>query len=557
MSLDNLAKPIAVIDMANMRDDSNSRSLLNWRKKNYSSWGYIDSVITSLKNCIENLTIIPIFDAGLANNFAGNDIAITDFRSGLDYRDEQYVYFMREHYLEADPLILQVAREVGGFVISGDKYEKYTNETAKINELVFVPVKKSTPGEFEFFKSSEFYGIRGKNRNFEGLTNIHKLRTIKNFIDANSDFVANDTFVRDQVFGPEGIEFRFWEDHFRITRQGEKEILRDKPFANLNLSIPKLFGEKQATKVLVKAKRKIGKQRKEQVVVFCDSLNQINLEAEAEVQLVGKLGRSGEQIFLEWFRGDKAVRITGFHTTKDLDRNFIKIPGVLSRGSDGFELETAEDAQFEQLSFTDAVIHRLSRIVVRGEDEALRRWSLPSLNWGRKANISVPKRPKTIPPPPGYRYRTSEERLLDLTSESIRAARWNHEAVKDSDSPLPQSKPLVTASLESRATSGNVLSQPNPEMGEESQSGALSTGQQKFELSKQPIFRTAFRKRRTQTAQSRPKKRGLKWILVFLLAIAAAITFLVVNFRSETTSKEVPIVSLKCWGEIEKICIET
>ena len=557
MALDKLAKPIAVIDMANIRDDSNSRSLLSWRKKTYSSWEYMDSVISSLKNSIENLTVIPIFDAGLANNFAGNDIAITDFRRGLDYRDEQFVYFMREHYLEADPLILQVAREVGGFVISGDKYEKYTNETAKINELVFVPVKKSTPGEFEFFKSSEFYDIRGKNRNFEGLTNIHKLRTIKNFIDANSDFVANDTSVRDQVFGTEGIEFRFWEDHFRTTRQGEKDILRDKPFANLKLSIPNLFGEKQATKVLVKAKRKIGKQRKEQVVVFCDSLNQIDLEAEAEVQLVGKLGRSGEQIFLEWFRGDKAVHITGFHTRKDLDKNFIKIPGVLSMGSDGFELEMAEDVQFEQLSFTDAVIHRLSRIVVRSEDEAPRRWSLPNLTWGRKSNIAVPKQPQTIPPPPGYKYRTSEERLLDLESGLIRAERLKPEVIKDSDSSLTQEIPFDKALLEHSAAIGGDFSPPNIEMSEESQSGSWSTSQQKFELSRQPIFRTVFRKRRTRVLQSGPKKRKWKWLLVFLLAVGAAFAFFAVNFRSETTKKEVPTVSLKCWGEIEKICVET
>ena len=557
MPLDTLAKPIAVIDMANIRDDSNSRSILSWRKKNYSSWEYIDSVISSLKNCIDNLTVIPIFDAGLANNFAGNDIAITKHRSGLNYRDEQYVYFMREHYIEADPLILKVAREVGGFVISGDKYEKYANETAMINELVFVPVKKSTSGEFEFFKSSEFYEIRGKNRNFEDLTHIHKLRTIKEFIDANSDFVVNDTFVRDQVFGPEGIEFRFWEDNFRTTRQGEKKTLRDKPFANLKLSIPELLSEKQASKVFVKARRKIGKQRNENEVVFCDALNQINLEVETDVQLVGKLGRSGEQIFLEWFRGDKAVLIAGFQTKKELDKNFIKIPGVLSKVSDGFKLELAEDAQIEQLSFTDAVIHRLSRIVVRSDDEAPRRWSLPSLNWGHKKNIEVPKQPKTIPPPPGYRYRTSEERLLDLDSESVRTVRLNQQAVKDLAAQMPQSRSPESIPPESAASSRNDWSQPNLEMGGELDPSALLIGQQKFELSRKPIFRPGLRKRRSRGVQSEHKTHLWRWLLVVLLAIAAATAYLMADFESKTPEKEVPTVSLKCWGEIERICVET
>lgn len=556
MSLDKLAKPIAVIDMANIREDSNGRSLLSWRKKNYSSWDYIDLVLSSLKNTIENLTIIPIFDAGLANNFIGNDIAITNYRRGLSYRDDQFVYFMREHYIEADPLILQVAREIGGFIISGDKYEKYSSETVKIDELIFVPVKKNTGEEFEFFKSSEFYDIRGKHRNFEGLTKIHKVRTIKNFVDTNSDFVANDTLIRDQVFGLEGIEFRFWEDHFRTTRQGEKETLRDKPFANLNLSIPKLFGEKQSTKVGGSAKRKIGKQRKERVVVFCDSLNEVNLEAKAEVQVVGKLGRSAEQIFLEWFRGDRAVLITGFYTRKDLDKNFVKIPGVLSMGSDGFELEIAEDAQFEQLSFADAVIHRLSRIVVRSENEAPRRWSLPSLNWGRKTNIAVPKQPHTVPPPPGYRYRTSEERFLDLESQSIRAVLVNQEVVNDSNAPLREGRPLEAATLESTMTGRNDSLKPILKIGEEGESGALSTGQQKFELSRPPIFRAAFRKRKTQTAQSGQKMRAPRWFLVFLLAIAATIAYFMIDPRSNSTKEETPSVVLKCWGEVKRICIE-
>lgn len=555
MSPDKLVRPVAVIDMANLRDNSNIRRLRN-RKKVYSSWDYIDSVIASLKNCIDNLTIVPIFDAGLAGNFEGFDNEITNFRKSLNYLDEDYIYFLREHRVEADPLILQVALEVGGFVISGDKYRKYSDQIKRLNDMIFVPVKNDSSVEFEFFKSTEFYEIRGKHRNFDDLTK-NKVQTLKSFIDINSDLVANDSSIREQVFGNGGIETLFWEDHFRTTRYGEKEMLRDKPFANLSLSIPKLFGEKQATQVLVNAKRRIGKQRKEQVVVFCDSLNQVNLEAEADVQLVGKLGRSGEQLFLEWFRGDKAVRINGFYTRKELDKNFIKIPGILSRGPDGFELETAEDAEFEQISFVDAVIHRLSRIVERSGDDAPRRWSLPSLNWALKVNISVPKLPRTIPPPPGYRYRTSEERLLGLTSESIRAPRLNDVAVKVSELPLSQSQPLITASPESITASGNVLSQPNLDTGEERQSGELSTRPQKFELSKQPVFRTAFRKRRTHALQSGPQKRRWKWLLVFLLAIAAAFAFFAVNFRSETPKKEVPTVSLKCWGEIEKICVET
>lgn len=557
MSLDKLVRPVAVIDMANLRDNSNIQRLRH-RKRVYSSWDYIDSVIASLKSCVNNLTIIPIFDAGLANNFAGFDNEITNFRKSLNYLDEDYIYFLREHRVEADPLILQVALEVGGFVISGDKYRKYSDKTKIINDMIFVPVKNDSSAEFEFFKSSEFYEIRGKHRNFEDLMK-NKVQTLKSFIDVNSDSIVNDSSIREQVFGNGGIESRFWDNNFRTTKQEKKEALNYQPFADTNFSLSRLFGDEVAPKVSVRAFHKTGKKvkTKERVVLFCDCLSQVQPEADSEVFVVGKLGRSGDQMYLEWFRGDKAVRITGFHTRKDLDKNFIKIPGVLSRGSEGFELKTAEDAEFEQLSFGDAVIHRLSRIVVRKEDEAPRRWFLPSLNWGRKINITVPKQPRTIPPPPGYRYRTSEERLLDLESGPIRAERLKPEVIKDSDSSWTQEIPFDKALLEHSAALGGDLSPPNLEMSEESQSGSESMSRQKFELSRQPIFRTAFRKRRTHALQSGPQKRRWKWLLVFLLAIAAAFAFFAVNFRSETTKKEVPTVSLKCWGEIEKICVET
>ena len=102
---------------------------------------------------------------------------------------------MREHRVEADPLILQVALEVGGFVISGDKYRKYSDKTKIINDMIFVPVKNDSSVEFEFFKSSEFYEIRGKHRNFEDLMK-NKVQTLKGFIDISSDSTANDSSIR-------------------------------------------------------------------------------------------------------------------------------------------------------------------------------------------------------------------------------------------------------------------------------------------------------------------------------------------------------------------------
>jgi hypothetical protein len=131
------------------------------------------------------------------------------------------------------------------------------------------------------------------------------------------------------------------------------------------------------------------------------------------------------------------------------------------------------------------------------------------------------------------------------------------EVVNDSDAPLSEGRPLEAATLESVVTGRNDSLKPILKIGEEGKQGALSTGQQKFELSRPPIFGAAFRKRRTQTVQSGRKMRAPKWLLVFLLAIAAAIAYFMVDLRSETTKKETPTVALKCWGEIEKICVET
>ena len=116
MSERKLAQPIAVIDMANLREDPDKKGLFKREARSYSSWEYIDAVISSLKNSIQNLTVIPVFDAGLVNNFRGLDLEITNQRMHLDYRDDDYIYFMREHFVEADPLILAIADELNGFV---------------------------------------------------------------------------------------------------------------------------------------------------------------------------------------------------------------------------------------------------------------------------------------------------------------------------------------------------------------------------------------------------------------------------------------------------------
>ena len=544
MSQEKLAKPIAIIDMANMRDDSTGR-LWKRGKKNYSSWNYMDSVISSLKDSIENLTIIPIFDAGLANNFQGNDIAITNYRKNLSYVDENYAYFMREHYIEADPLILMIASELGGFVISGDQYTKYSSETAKIHGLVFVPIKKSTSEGFEFFKSTEFYDIRGKHRNFDDLTKIHKISTLRTCVDKDSNLKVNDPFLREQVFGKQGIEVRFWENYFRTTKEGEKDLLRDKPFANLGLVLQDFFREKQPSEVVVKTKRSIAKKRKDQVVLFCDALDQIEANVDTQVQVVGKLGRSGDLIFLEWFRGDRAVLISGFATRKDLDKNFIKISGFLSRGSEFFELEITEDTQFEQLSFTDTVIHRLSRIVMRSEDDVPPRWYLPSLQWGRKMSIATPKPPQNIPLPiSGYVHINSDDRLSDLEFKLNQAEKSNKEVVKNPDVPLPQNQPEESVRIGSAVNGRNDLSQSIHGKSEDENTGALAVGQKQFQLSRSPILKTAFRRSGTQDIRLGRQMRRSKWLVINFFVCAAIFAYFVLAQGSDSPKMEVPSTNL-------------
>ena len=493
--------------MANMREDSNVKSLFRRGASNYSSWEYIDSVASSLKKSIENLTVIPVFDAGLVNNFKGEDIEITNKRKQLNYYDDDYIYFMREHYVEADPLILNIADELNGFVISSDQYEKYPDETRKINGNVFVPVKNRNTGEFTFFKSLEFYELRGKYRNFDDAT-MRGVSTLQRCLNHDSNFVKNDAIIRERVFGNDGIEVRYWEGKFQTVKQGEKKVLKDRPFANFKFafsSTPKK--DKDLKELIVNRKRRIAKKFSKTLVVFCDELDQIEVNVDSEVHVVGKLGRSGDQIFIEWFRGDKAVLISNFSTKKDLDRGFIKISGHLSKGNHYFELERDENVLVEQLSFDDAVVHRLSRLVSRIRDEP-RRWHLPSLQWGENAGTRSIRQNEELPlhHPPRYRYPSADDALSESDLEQT-------EAHVETDKP----ESLIS-------TDRNAVLQIIDESAGDSQKDVVNGKQAEFELSDPPSFGESIRKKRTQSdiMESRSRLRKLLYIALLLFAVGAA-----------------------------------
>ena len=409
---------------------------------------------------------------------------------------------MREHYVEADPLILSIADELNGFVISSDQYKKYPDETIKINCNVFVPVKNDKTGEFVFFKSLEFYELRGRYRNFDDAT-MRGVSTLQRCLDHDSNSVKNDAIIREKVFGDEGIEVRYWESRFRTVKQGEKKVLKDRPFANLKLIFSATSKkDKEPKELVVKRKRQISKKLSEPLVIFCDELNLLDTDINSEVCVVGKLGRFGEQIFIEWFRGDKAVLISNFTTKKDLDRSFIKISGFLSKGNDYFELELNENIPVEQLSFAEAVVHRLSRLVSRSRDEP-RRWHLPSLQWGDKASIHSTQLAKDSPIPISTVYGCPAD-----------------EAVSESDFEQTEAQ-IASEELESFTSSANdAVPKEIVELVSVVQTVVLNKDRSVFGLSVRPCFRKAIKKLITLSDTIQKRSHIRKWLYVIILALA-------------------------------------
>jgi hypothetical protein len=549
------AEPIAIVDMANLRDDSGSGGLFRRERRDQrviSSWAFIDSVLSSLNKVVPNLTLVPVFDAGLANNFKGEDIAVTHRRRQLNHGDEDFIYFMKEHRIEADPLILKIAEELHGFVVSGDKYEKYSTEITNINENVFIPIKNAASGEFVFFKSSDFYELRLKQRNFDGAIE-NRTRTLDQFIASGANFRRNDFAVREQVFGTNGVVDRFWAINFSTSKPGERDALKSGIFKDLSMfeffrnAFSKNESEKVVKEEVSKPKRRVIKKRFKPAVLFCDALDHFDANVDSQVEIVGKLGRSGEQIFLEWYRGDKTVLISDFTTRKDLDKSFIKISGFLSKGFEHFELAINEDTNFERLSFADAAIHRLSRLDAYNDNDEPRRWYLPSLRWGEKVTIPVLDRPKAesiLPPPPGYRYRTAEEQLSEMDSELIQA-----KGSSANESDISSDRPTDRQIFESEEAIASVvttaeLPRQNGDSVEDERPNLQESKRARFELSDVPGFGRGSRRRRSQSRSTASRARFPKWLYLVLLAIAIGVAYLAKVQYFETFEKSTVVIQV-------------
>jgi len=539
-----LAKPIAIVDMANLRDNSAHRVGFRKRKVVPSSWDYIDAVLHSLKSAVANLTVIPIFDAGVEKNFDGFDQETTNFRKSLSFLDPLHVYFMQEHRVEADSLILKVAAETGGFVVSGDKYAKYSEEISLINDLVFVPLKNESANRFEFFYSAEFYDLRGKYRTFDDATR-HEIRTVSDLVDPKTGHVADDAEVLGQVFGPDGIVSRFWDQNFRVNKQGAGEKLYDTPFSKIRSLFSEPVKEKIPETSSPRAQRRTSKKKRETVLIFCDDKPQFQQFVNLEVQVVGKLGRSGEEIFLEWFRGDKTIHLKNFRTKKDLDKNFLKISGVLKFEDDSFKLELNEDTRFDQLSFDDAVTHRLSRVGAERLDMAPRRWYLPSLTWRKPVRISDTVGPKIIPPPPGYRHRTSKEKLEFMSISSGTSFQIER--------PPGGIDHRVKSDLAARPDSGaeDRTSETTDELG--APAGEEMDSASEEILPERIPRRPPTMRRRRGRVENPPRRKSTAWFYIVLLLVAALVAGYFFWFRGDSIVEQ---PSLKCWGEAIRTCIK-
>lgn len=376
--------------------------------------------------------------------------------------------------VEADELILYLAAALDGFVISGDffrnpQYKKYLDA---FGHRVYWPAKTLDDSDWHFVKSSEIQEYKfGRHERMISLTQLHTAMD-----DLPQLSAAEIRGIRESICETGGLIDRFWLE-YRSEYEREHGVLgiaaqvsetqAPEPasvgysddfstFDELSFTIdaeeapavevyPKIKRAKSPAYRKPKPATRTSPTRsfidvvKEQVglsppsddgvdeeitisLVLACHLVQMSNSIGTTVRLVGRLRDTNGDTYLEWYPGDKRVRLTRQIQQSGLaSGGFVGVIGRLHGNNQKFELDNARSQIVHTYPFND-IINLLSDDITGAQNIAPRRWHLPRLPRKSKTLPSTSPTPLSSPlpqpksPPPGRAVTTIRPKVPTTTS---------------------------------------------------------------------------------------------------------------------------------------------
>ena len=436
---------VIIVDLGNLRENRPGRArrerrTIRGRARTvaFADWAYIEEAVGELAVAAPEAVIYLIADKSMRYDFAerGRGMRIFDRNRQLSCEDFWHMYVMpsrqelaawrqdndTESGVEADELILFLAAELDGIVISGDFYRepRYQRLLERFGHRVFWPSKMLDDSGWCFASSMEIRDIEASRRH----ERMQSLQQLQDVISAAPALNAEQRrLIKNSICEEPGLIDRFWLEYLSeydrqrgviqpppvspppaVTAGPKQQEPKPAKTPSSSRSLVQVFGEQLG--ILPPTDDGVPEERKIPIIFACHPLSLTSSEGSV-VQLVGRLRSDGSTNYLEWYPGDQKVRIHhGFDAAHPSSQGFLGVTGRLSTRNGQFVLEKLGSAAPKSYSFEE-LLDALSDGDLGDTSISNRRWHLPQLpRISRKKQVNTttlapfePLRPKA--PPPG------------------------------------------------------------------------------------------------------------------------------------------------------------
>lgn len=403
-----------------------------------ASWEYLDSVVAAIRYVAPQSAVIMIADQSLAYAFDDKKSQKRLFKhADLDWWHSDFIYVMPSkgdlaewrgdaddtYGVQADELILHLAAELNGFVISRDRFSEsmYQEKLDRIQHRTYSPqIEDDGQGGavWRFVWRPDLEGRSWTQRS----RSLGELRQLDYDLAAVPTLHAEQiSSMRREVFGPGGLTERFWREYGRrfglpeTTPSPSRRLSRRRPLVYEPTTALTQHPFKGIVRYVVGAvtggrdtPSNVGIERR---FIFACDRHELQDAVDAHVTVLGRISDQAGPARLGWYGTADGIALSRLPESGSVDgKRFVQVDGRIRNGPRGLELEVTMDSAVVHVEF-EHVVRLLADDVTKWEPRHMRRWCLPRLPRRSDRTFSVsrtavprpvqpfdPRRPKVAPP---------------------------------------------------------------------------------------------------------------------------------------------------------------
>jgi len=422
---------VIVVDFANLRDGRpghrrGRRQREDGKVKNfaYADWTYITSAISHLRQAAPGSVIYLVSERSMAHEFLNERDGARRLNASAELPCDEFwhMYMMKTRKeqadlrgdndpkskkgVRADDLILYLAAELDGFVLSGDFYSQpqYQELLQRINHRVFYPTLNLAGTQWHFADSQQMERLPVDAR----FGSAPRLRSLQEAIAPAPQYSDSEIReIQDEICGKGGLIEKFWLDYAarhgvapnKKPRTRKKAPRSTRPVPTLKPGLTGTPFERlgELVGVLPPTNDGIDEISKLPLVLAIDVTQLRELKNRGAV-IVGRVRSDGDTQFLEWYPGDRRIRLSTNRALAQVSAlDFVAIKGRVRDQDTGMVLEMPESAIVRVVPFAETRAMLVDEVSIVPAQQR-RKWSLPRLPSKRRHGV-VPRPMPTTPPP--------------------------------------------------------------------------------------------------------------------------------------------------------------